>query len=171
MSDFKVGDKVYFKSKILAIEGDNMYLVADRNGSRRFVAEDLTKTNELYNKGLNDAWELAKKIVESPSNGGYTGNELVEIFGILNKPVLDACTPQEAIAKVKEYEERDEIKVGDVVTVKGCDIKGLVTRVDGYNIYRLFRDGSCNGSVDKENLEKTGKHFDSIDEFMRSVDD
>ena len=124
--------------------------------------------DKVYNKGLEDAWELAKKIVESPSNGGYTTNELVKIFGIVDGPVFDAYTPQEALAKVKEYEERNEIKVGDVVKLKIGGEESIVTRVvDGCSVYRLFRDGSC-VYTDKKVLEKTGKHFDSIDEFMRS---
>jgi hypothetical protein len=47
-----------------------------------------------------------------------------------------------------------------------------VTRVTETNIYRLFRDGSSTkeayGVV--EGFAKTGEHFDSIDEFMRSAD-
>jgi hypothetical protein len=103
--------------------------------------------------------------------GGYTASELAYIFGGVNYEVIfKVFTPQEALAKVKEYEERNEIKVGDVVKLKGSCIEGIVTRITETNIYRLFRDGSSTkeayGVV--EGFVKTGEHFDSIDEFMRS---
>lgn len=45
-----------------------------------------------------------------------------------------------------------------------------MTRVTKTNIYRLFRDGSSTKEAfeDFEGFVKTGEHFDSIDEFMRS---
>ena len=65
----------------------------------------------------------------------------------------------------------NELIVGDVVTAKGSELEGIVTKVVGRVVYRLFRDGSCDGRANKEDLVKTGKHFDSIDEFMRSAND
>lgn len=179
MSKFNVGDKVYLKCEVNKKDmRNNTYELKYKArwddeytySATDFVRDDILHApDEAYNKGLSDAWELAKKIVGSPSNGGYTANELVKIFGIVNEPMLDAYTPQEALAKVKAYtEERNNIKVGDVVTMRGKAIESIVTKVDGYAIYRLYRDGSCGSYTNKEDLVKTGKHFDSIDEFMRS---
>lgn len=176
MSEYKIGDKVYLECEAYDEEIDNTYELKYRNwhGDEEFTnfvtVDVLHAPDELYNKGLNDAWELAKKIVKSPNKGGYKANELAEIFGISDKPVLDAYTPQEALAKVKEYEGRDEIRVGDVVKLSYSYIESIVTRVSGDIIYQLFSDGSCD-SIGKEDLVRTGKHFDSIDEFMRSADD
>lgn len=177
MSEYKIGDKVYLECEAYDEEIDNTYELKYRNwhGDEEFTnfvtVDVLHAPDELYNKGLNDAWELAKKIVKSPNKGGYKANELAEIFGISDKPVLDAYTPQEALAKVKEYEERNEIKVGDVVKYRcnGCS-ESIITGVVGDIVYRLFRDGSCGNYMCKEDLEKTGKHFDSIDEFMKQED-
>lgn len=71
--------------------------------------------------------------------------------------------------KVKEYEERNEIKKGDVV--KDSVGEALVLRIDDSRVYLLCRDGSCGEYPLSLRLKKTGKHFDSIDEFMRSTDD
>lgn len=175
MSEYKIGDKVYLECEVSDEDKDNTYELKYRNwrGDEKFtyfVKVDVLHTvDESYNKGLNDAWELAKKIVKSPNKGGYKANELAEIFGISDKPVLDAYTPQEALAKVKEYKERDGIKVGDVVKLRNYHIESIVTRVNGDTIYRLFSDGSCD-SIGKEDLVRTGKHFDSIDEFMKQED-
>jgi hypothetical protein len=178
MSDFNIGDKVYLEGKISEYDAsDNTYCVGYSDYhkdtySTVWVKDDvLHPTDELYNKGLNDAWELAKKIALPTDKGGYTASELENIFGkYTHVATLDTLTPQEALAKVNEYEERNKIKVGDVVKSKSSDIERIVTRVTEINIYCLFRDGSC-GSYTNKNLEKIGKHFDSIDEFMWSTDD
>lgn len=179
MSDFKLGDKVYLECEVTDIDrSDNTYRLAFED----FTDEELTigwvdkevlhPVNESYNRGLNDAWELAKKIVINSDDGGYTANELEEMFRtIFPDEVFADFSPQEALAKVKAYEEeRNEIKVGDVVTIRGGVLESIVTLVDGCIIHRLFRDGSCDCGVNKEDLKKIG-HFDSIDEFMRSTDD
>jgi hypothetical protein len=105
--------------------------------------------------------------------GGYTTDEFKNIFGKNTYiSAISDFTPQEALAKVKKYEEHNVIKVGDVVRLKGCSVEGIVTKVYEIKIYRLFKDGSCDSisTKAKEDLVKTGKHFDSIDEFMRSAD-
>lgn len=177
MSEYSVGDKVYLECEVKEeYANDNTYVLKYKNWLKSeyttaLVEDDvLHPIDESYNKGLNAAWELAKKIVGSPSNGGYAANELVEIFGTVNKPVLDAYAPQEALAKVKAYEERNEIKVGDVVKLKETTREAIVTRVTETCLYFLFKDGSCGSLFAKEDFEKTGKHFDSIDEFMKQED-
>lgn len=175
MGKYNIGDKVYLEGKISEYDGnDNTYHVkysdyCERSQTSCWIKEEVLHTmDDAYNKGLNDAWELVKKIVGSPSDGGYTCNELVEIFGIVNKSILNAYTPQEALAKVKEY--KDKIKVGDVIRLKGNTHEAIVTRANEIDIYYLFRDGSCGRCgrfYAEKDSEKTG-HFDSIDEFMRS---
>lgn len=179
MSEFNVGDKVYLEGKISEYDAsDNTYCVGysdyrELPKTTRWVKDDVLHTpDELYNKGLNDAWELARKIIIQPDDGGYTAQELAEMFRtVVPSAVIADFAPQEALAKVKDYEERNEIKVGDVVRLKGLSCKAIVTRVTETNICLLFKDGSCASGCYKENYEKTGEHFDSIDEFMRSTDD
>lgn len=178
MSEFNIGDKVYLEGKISEYdEKDNTYCV-DYSDYHKFthtscwIKDDvLYPADEDYNKGLNDAWELAKKIVLPRRDGGYSWQKFERIFDYRDyDSVLKAFTPQEALAKVKEYEERDEIKVRDVVKLKGLSCKAIVTRVTETNIYLLFKDGSCAFRCYKEGFEKTDEHFDSIDEFMKQED-
>ena len=174
MSEFNVGDKVYLEGEVFDKDNDNTYELKyrDWHGGENFtyfVANDvLHPTDESYNKGLNDAWELAKKIVLSEGDGGYSCDELENIFGYRSPAsVLKVFTPQ----KVKAYEdERNKITVGDVVKLKGTSYEAVVTRVSGTILHCLYKDGRCAPGCYKENYEKTGKHFDSIDEFMRSAD-
>ena len=76
-----------------------------------------------YEKGLNDAWELVKKIC------GMTRQDLYEIFKIEDAylaDILDDNTYQEAIAKIEAYEESKAIKVGDVVFNAREDVKAVI---------------------------------------------
>ena len=179
MSDFKIGDKVYLECEVREKDmSDDTYRLEYKDCSDGYSITDFVKDkvlhtpDEAYNKGLNDAWELARKIISPISQDGYTLDELKNILGKnVNSytSMFNDFTPQEALAKVKAYEEeRNEIKVGDVVKIKGGCVEAIVTKVESQKIFRLFKDGSCDGNTIKEDLEKTGKHFDSIDEFMKS---
>lgn len=179
MSDFKVGDKVYLECEVREKDmSDDTYRLTYEDCSDGYSITDFVKddvlhpVNESYNRGLNDAWELAKKIVLPDHLGGYTVDELKDIFGKNTfAPLMDTLTAQEALAKVKAYEEEcNKIKVGDIVTVRGSILESIVTKVDGHVVYRLFRDGSSDSYVTKEDLDIIG-HYISIDEFMRSADD
>ena len=176
MREFNVGDKVYLECEVREKDmNDNTYELKYKNwrgneSLTNFVRDDvLNLTDKSYNKGLNDAWDLAKKIVLLVRDGGYSGEELTRIFGDGSYgAILKAFTPQEALAKVKSYEERNKFRVGDVIKLKGTTHEAILTRVTETNICRLFKDGSCDSLSAKEDFEKTGEHFDSIDEFMRS---
>ena len=94
-----------------------------------------------YKKGLNDAWECIKKLVFDKNDGGLTFTEIAEIFDgeRLSAEILESYSASEAIAKIKEYEEKqnqadNEIKVGDeVVDGKVFNSgKGIVTFVSPY---------------------------------------
>lgn len=63
-------------------------------------------TTDSYGRGINDAWECAKKIISSKEEGGIPTDILQRLFGlgwydtIKNIPAIDA------IAKIKRYEEK-----------------------------------------------------------------
>lgn len=180
MSEFNVGDKVYLECEVVNKDmSDNTYQLKYRNwhGGKNsktdYVTDDVLHTpDESYNKGLNDAWELARNIILPSHMGGYTADEFKNIFGKNTyMAAMRDFTPQEALAKAKEYEERNEIKNGDVIKLKGTTHEAIATRVTETNICFLFRDGSCGSLHAEKDFEKTGRHYESIDEFMRSADD
>lgn len=81
----------------------------------------ITETQKIieaikYECGLNDAWEVAKKIV---SNKGYTGKELENIFGTSTlSRIFDTYTASKAIEMIEKYEKEQKtpvFKVGDRV--------------------------------------------------------
>lgn len=109
---------------------------------------------EAYNKGLNDAWELARKLYDNKCD------ELGKIFGIWDSfyEIIRNCTPQEALAKLKSYED-SKIEVGDVVLIYGEE--AVVTRVVDEHANILFGDGVTNNMPVKDLVgDKTGKHIE-----------
>lgn len=123
-------------------------------------------SENAYNKGLNDAWELADKF------NNMAMSEIIKVLGIdiSREEVFDAVYPQEALAKLKAYEEAQEIKVGDVVTNEERNVEILVTEIDDYE--RTFNGIKVTPTDKLGNLggvytamlmckfTKTGKHLD-----------
>jgi len=62
---------------------------------------------ETYRRGLNDAWEMARKIVVDTDHGGIASSTLGEIFGTQGYSyIMRDNTAQEAIDKIKTYEQK-----------------------------------------------------------------
>lgn len=104
-----------------------------------------------------EAWELAKEIYTMEYIAGKSifpdecngGNVFVN--------VLNKYTPQEAKAKIEEWERHQQIQVGDVVmTTSG--LEAIVLKVNEGTFHLLFPDGSCGKHPKK--YKKTGKHID-----------
>jgi hypothetical protein len=107
---------------------------------------------EGYEQGLNDAWELARKIFT------FNKNKMEDVFGFVEKRcVFDNLSPQEAFVKLKAYEEA-QIEVGDVV----IDLDGkerVVLFVDFKGVAQIYGSHGVT-NINKEHLKKTGKHID-----------
>ncbi len=119
-----------------------------------------------YQRGLNDAWDAAKKLGLSSENGGMKASAIREIFdGAFPLDVFMNYTAKEAIDKIKAYEDKqkDRIEVGDEVIWKTDDVTLIVTSVyesgdlnwcDG-----VAQDGKVYHTL-TENNQKTGNHYD-----------
>ena len=136
---YKVGDKFIVEIKEV-LDGDNgtLYrsnfstLVFDDYGLDKLqkyedteyaegVKEGLASFNcevkKAYDKGLQDAWELARKINDMPNS------KMQEIFDISEDVIevewelFNNFTPQQALAKIEAYEKSQQIQVGDVVYI------------------------------------------------------
>lgn len=133
---------------------------------------DVTEEVKLYhyNKGLEDAWELAKKVAldKTDYTDGYTSTELKTIFNKISlQGVFREYSVQEALAKLEAYEkEQAEIKVGDVVCIEDSpfeednDVYGVVTGIYNDNHYEILVNNGDGISRSKGVLRKTGKHID-----------
>ena len=112
-----------------------------------------------------EAWELAKQVALT-TNYVETARIFIseKICGIEQKALFEdvfALTPQEAKAKLEEWESK-QIQVGDVITtINGC-AEHLVLRVE-HNPNRILHVCNiANGTVQTLTCEvkKTGKHID-----------
>ena len=125
--------------------------------------------DDAYNKGLEDAWECARKMLR------MCDADLLDIFTECYASVCTASqaiqkyTVHEALAKLTAYEEKQkedaDFCVGDEVQSESGDIC-IVTKssVDGYKkqMYVMFDDGST-GEREKVYFHRTGNHYDIAD--------
>ena len=87
--------------------------------------------------------------------------------------ILYIYKPSEVKKRLDNYEKR--IKVGDVVLFPfyGNIVKGLVTKCDkasiesNYDCVHIIQKNGTTNLCLAEDCEKTGEHYDSIDEFMK----
>ena len=138
--------------------------------NKRLKAEN---GNSLWNieqaraEGAESAWELARKIVRQPINGGYKQSEFEEIFdcGYISD-IFEKYTYSEAAAKVEAWEKaKEEIKVGDVVS--HGEKYGVVIS-EGTICFRGFTDDGTPFEWYKERCTKTGRHID-IDSLFKQI--
>ena len=77
-----------------------------------------------YVKALVDYYYAIEKIVFMPDKGGYTGEQLKEIFGTsITQDILKNNSPREIMDKIKEYENKQKIKikVGEKISVNNSE--------------------------------------------------
>lgn len=127
---------------------------------------------EGYKKGLEDAWELAKRVVISIEDEGMTYQELMECFGlaseqmILKMPVSDMKERYDAWKEKNNQKSNDIIHVGDVITVKGS-YEMVVIEVSVYEYDHNSLSYTCvdknTGTVwhysEDADIKKTGEHY------------
>lgn len=144
-----------------------------KDGQKGKISELLIDT---YTLGLNDAWECAIKIVNSPLSDAKIMEELFNTT--LPEDVLPTISASEAIAKIKEYEEKEKenkINIGDEVKIIDPNVlrkgeKGVVTRAvtqAGY-VRIMFSDGYEN-SYQTKSIEKTGKSYPELANVLEQL--
>lgn len=140
------------------------------------------QVDRLVEQGMNMAWECILKIVGRDTNCGcLSQSQLYEIFGEIDyRNIVLHNSPNEAIERIREYEEKQkqkedsEIHVGD--EVRNDDVEAVVTWCDGkyWNGFLLKGEGvgevgqvyscmSCN------EWKKTGRTFHQIAEVLKKL--
>lgn len=61
-----------------------------------------------YERGLNDAWECARKMMLSDEDGGIALSDILKIFGMTQYSAIKSFSASEAMDKIKEYEEKQK---------------------------------------------------------------
>lgn len=130
--------------------------------------------NKAYNRGLNTAWELVKRIESTPEDGGLTNQQIEDVFGQYwsSYELYKSFSVDEAMGLMKRYEDKRkqdaEIKVGD--EVRGIDSgKRAVILDKKYGLYRaLAFDGIIHEGTE-EAFTKTGRTFPEIAEVLKEM--
>ena len=143
---------------------------------KKAVIEEIE--GKAYNRGLADAWDAARKI--------HDGQIPYEVFGLdktgngftYASPLnwRETITVQEAIAKIKAYEEKQDeaskIKAGDEVRDDVYGHIGIVITDKPSKENRIsvwFPDYSHVQLIAIDNLIKTGRHFSQISELQEEL--
>jgi len=122
-----------------------------------------------YQKGLNDAWECARRVINC--DVPYDFWELAS--GQSNLAIFKHYSAQGAIAKIKEYEEKqkqeDKIKVGDEVIYdsENCVITAIAN--GGHTLMLLGLGGGYMVRTTPESIKKTGRRFSQIEEVLKQM--
>lgn len=130
-------------------------------------------TDEAYKKGIDEAWEFARKITSNESHGGYSITEMCEIFGCLNiSKIFEDNSYTKALAKLRDYEARKKteteiIKVGDEVS--DGKFVGVVTRIESTALHVVMSDGSSSAWGFDDGWRKTGRHFPEITATLKQL--
>lgn len=119
-------------------------------------SDEQTIAEKAYQRGLSDAWEAARTLWNTPNRK--------EIFGHTTfNTVLTTLTAQEAIEKIRKYEqEKEKIQVGDeVATDAGNRASVLYENPDGTQVFVFKSDGTAAWWT-KSALHRTGRNFPEI---------
>lgn len=117
-----------------------------------------------YNRGLNDAWEAAKKIHDCQIPYEVFGLDKTGNGFTYASPLNwgENMSAPEAIAKIKEYEEQQkQFAVGDEVYSEDLDLRFIVTRIYEGRYEGICTDGAAYCPL-PDDIKKTGKHTETI---------
>ena len=111
---------------------------------------------KAYNRGLNEAWDMAKQIIKYAADGGFSPDVLREIFGVSTiQYIFKYNSAAEALAKIKAYEDKqkgnDEVEETDSerkppkADCDKCIQKGYCEHPE--SIKQVVRKNGCYGFI------------------------
>lgn len=153
------------------------YETGHKDGEARGIDKMNNLSKEAYTKGLENAWECARKVILSCGEGGYDAGTIKDLFGMSYHDVLKECKPNKVVEIFKEYEQQKQdatdindgsIKVGDEVYFEDYEDKRVVTNVDDGIICAFSLDSSY-AMTCIEKIHKTGRTFPQIAEVLEQL--
>ena len=120
-----------------------------------------------YENGLKAAWDAARWLAKSNAGVNF------KIFGMhFTNEIVQEISASEAIDKIQQYEQEQQIQVGDEVIgiySSGEQTKPFViTKVISDYYFGIYSDSGefCQGGL---KLQKTGRHFPEIAEVLKRM--
>lgn len=126
--------------------------------------------NDGYDTGLSDAWEAARTLWNTPNRKEIFGHTTFNI-------VLTTLTAQEAIEKIRQYEQEKEelgiqgyFKKGEEV-IDADGTKAVILRVSEDNYCQVYTENGCvyNWHILTYKFRNTGRHFPEIAEVLAKM--
>ena len=155
-----------------------MLRTAFDKGFRQGVECENKRSRQAEKKNFKEGEEYAVRVVKwlfqhVPDKELFDGNYVEDILNLysfedIQKIIMEYCNQDQA--------EEKPLEVGDEVTVALSDVKGAVISMDGQTALVLKPDpdnGGKNTAIvyRKENLRKTGRHFNCISEICGMLED
>lgn len=138
-------------------------------GKKAFDLLD-TERDAEYQRGLDEAMSAFKKLYSCGWERDWKAMGFEFDEGEWSRSfefIIGHYTAAEIVEKVKAYEDK-KIHVGDEVFAVGTRTAYLVTSLDGL-VGGISKSGKVHLQPEEE-LTKTRKHYDSIDEYMKGED-
>ena len=116
-----------------------------------------------YENGLNDAWETARTLWNTPNRKEIFGHTTFNI-------ILTTLTAQEAIEKIRQYErgKEEQIQIGDEVIATSGKAVIVGINYDKDKARYIYPDSTL-GFDNICNLSKTSRHFPEIAEVLQKM--
>jgi hypothetical protein len=104
----------------------------------QFCSYDACKNRqEEYQRGLNDAWEAARKICLNDSDGGLTVTEIANIFDVsYYRDAMKKYSVHEAIEKIRKYEQEKE----EIIDPDKNKVEALANDIGIHKLYALVKE-------------------------------
>lgn len=168
MSQYNVGDE--FVIRIKSIPEPGLYQLSEKLYMNESSLDELRRRGtfsiaeikeDAYEQGLNDAWEIAKKLTYPTEEGGIGVDTRCGLFGdssILR--VMYRFSFGEIKGIIDKYEERKKIKEGDIIEI--LEQKAVVLAIDGElaSVYVVDNDDGKVQEVELHRLKKVGPSID-----------
>ncbi len=189
MSKYKAGDKFVIEiQECVSVPKDSEIKYLIKNIYKAY-SEDLldrlpqvfAETNatcakmEAYDDGMKESWNIAKKILLSEECGGFSEEEIWDIFGTGNAiEIMEKYSPYKVKERIEAWErkqkETKKVCIGDVVKYEHLEV--IVTSIDHKNkrFDGISKNGSAYGAKRIDLWKKTGEHFD-LSQILKPADD
>lgn len=120
-----------------------------------------------YERGLNDAWDAARKINMEAVHGGYSTKTLEEVFGTpSNCTVMRIFSAKEAIQKINEHES--EIRVGDEVQFGSFTFVVTAYNKETGLLSGFDHKGNTHAGIVASRVKKTGRET-AIESILKEL--
>lgn len=124
-----------------------------------------------YNRGLNDAWNLAKQIILTELDGGMSGKDFFNIFQGYDSTrlVFKNLPVEKVLSRFNTYYEKEQLHVNDEIILRGL-LKGIITYLHSDGTVDILLSNGLTARREKpEDLEKTGRVID-ISNLLSEID-